>query len=243
MHAATKIECRFSYGYVLLGWFPQLHSTCVDNVIVCWLSILIGIFLIALRFPLFSSVFKTIFDRDSRHVDCLLKIKSRHLYRPLDWFALLLVYVFHVNFCLKFFMYSFFHLFIYFLFHWMTQKCHRHTWSSTPSPESGWIQFWTRNLKKTFIANTKKGWDVIVKDVDEKSWQEKYNEYTTRPKSKSLMLSASSIVNSDMVHFFLRHIKAHSFSLFFKASASEMPIFHIYIYTCFAFNSQFFLLG
>ena len=79
-----------------------------------------------------------------------------------------------------------------------------------------------------------------MKDVDEKSWQEKYNEYTTRPKSKSLMLSASSIVNSDMVHFFLRHIKAHSFSLFFKASASEMPIFHIYIYTCFAFNSQFF---
>ena len=118
MHAATKIECRFSYGYVLLGWFPQLHSTCVDNVIVCWLSILIGIFLIALRFPLFSSVFKTIFDRDSRHVDCLLKIKSRHLYRPLDWFALFLVYVFHVNFCLKFFI--FFFSFIYFLLHLMT---------------------------------------------------------------------------------------------------------------------------
>jgi hypothetical protein len=59
-----------------------------------------------------------------------------------------------------------------------------------------------KKKKKTFIANTKKGWDVIVKDVDEKSWQEKYNEYTTRPKSKSLMLSASSIVNSDMVHFF-----------------------------------------
>ena len=56
-----------------------------------------------------------------------------------------------------------------------------------------------------------------MKDVDEKSWQEKYNEYTTRPKSKSLMLSASSIVNSDMVHFFfvLRHIKAHTVFLNF----------------------------
>jgi hypothetical protein len=54
-----------------------------------------------------------------------------------------------------------------------------------------------KKKKKTFIANTKKGWDVIVKDVDEKSWQEKYTEYTTRPKSKSLMPSASSIVNSD----------------------------------------------
>ena len=73
----------------------------------------------------------------------------------------------------------------------------------------------TKFKKKTFIANTKKGWDVIVKDVDEKSWQEKYNEYTTRPKSKSLMLSASSIVNSDMVHFFFKTHKSTQFFFIF----------------------------
>jgi hypothetical protein len=31
-----------------------------------------------------------------------------------------------------------------------------------------------------------KGWDVINKEIDEKGWLEKYNEYTGRPKSKSI---------------------------------------------------------
>lgn len=57
---------------------------------------------------------------------------------------------------------------------------------------SGRIEFWTQ-IKQTNKNVHIKGWDVITKDIDEKTWLEKYSEYTSRPKSKSLTSIASSI--------------------------------------------------
>jgi len=44
------------------------------------------------------------------------------------------------------------------------------------------------NLKKKPKKKNRQGWEIYSKEGDEKNWQEKYNEYTTRPKSKSLAI-------------------------------------------------------